>query len=57
MDSSKTSRDSDIEEGCNAYHVGGFHPVYVGDVFNGRYRVLNKIGYGAVWLVQDAQRE
>lgn len=46
----------DIEEGKAAYQPGGFHPVYIGDVFNDRYKVLNKIGYGqysTVWLVKD----
>ncbi|SPO01044.1 related to serine/threonine protein kinase [Cephalotrichum gorgonifer] len=60
MGSSETSHDFSIEEGCDAYRPGGFHPVYIGDIFNDRYRVLNKIGYGAystVWLVQDAHRE
>ncbi|KAI1427505.1 serine/threonine protein kinase [Xylaria sp. FL1777] len=45
-----------IEEGDDAYRPGGFHPVYIGDVFNDRYKVLNKIGYGSystVWLVKD----
>lgn len=48
----------DIEEGKAAYRPGGFHPVYIGDIFNGRYKVLNKIGYGGystVWLVKDLQ--
>ncbi|KAL3435230.1 kinase-like domain-containing protein [Aspergillus tetrazonus] len=46
----------DIEEGSTAYRPGGFHPVYIGDVFKDRYKVLNKIGYGVystVWLVRD----
>ncbi|KAI1487280.1 kinase-like protein [Biscogniauxia mediterranea] len=46
----------DIEEGTYAYRPGGFHPVYIGDVFKDRYKVLNKIGYGVystVWLVRD----
>lgn len=34
----------DIEEGRHAYRQGGFHPVFLGDVFNKRYKVLNKIG-------------
>ncbi|KAI5459570.1 kinase-like domain-containing protein [Mariannaea sp. PMI_226] len=45
-----------IEERSAVYRVGGFHPVYIGDVYNDRYKVLNKIGYGAystVWLVED----
>ncbi|KAM0472582.1 hypothetical protein ACHAPX_008739 [Trichoderma viride] len=48
----------DIEEGRAAYRPDGFHPVYIGDIFNERYKVLNKIGYGrysTVWLVRDLQ--
>lgn len=48
----------DVEEGRAAYHPGGFHPVYIGDIFNDRFKVLNKIGYGrysTVWLVRDLQ--
>lgn len=47
---------TDIEEGKDSYHPGGFHPVYIGDIYADRYKILNKIGYGAystVWLVQD----
>ena len=50
----------DIEEGKSAYRPGGFHPVYIGDVYNDRYKVLNKIGYGVystVWLVRDLQQQ
>ncbi|EFR04896.1 CMGC protein kinase [Nannizzia gypsea CBS 118893] len=46
----------DIEEGTQMYRPGGFHPVYIGDVFKDRYKVLNKIGYGiysTVWLIRD----
>lgn len=52
------SKDHDIEEGRDAYHPGGFHPVYIGDIYHDRYKVLNKIGYGVystVWLTQDLQ--
>ncbi|KFY39409.1 hypothetical protein V495_05970 [Pseudogymnoascus sp. VKM F-4514 (FW-929)] len=48
----------DIEEGRDVYRLGGFHPVYIGDVYHGRYEVLNKIGYGlyfTVWLARDLQ--
>ncbi|KAK3987154.1 serine-threonineeeee protein kinase [Cladorrhinum sp. PSN332] len=51
---------SDIEEGSSKYHPGGFHPVYIDDVYNGRYKVLSKIGYGVystVWLVKDLHQE
>lgn len=50
----------DVEEGRGAYQVGGFHPVYVGDLYNGRYEVLSKIGYGVystVWLVRDREEQ
>ncbi|KAH6848251.1 kinase-like domain-containing protein [Chaetomium sp. MPI-CAGE-AT-0009] len=46
----------DIEEGRDEYRPGGFHPVYIGDVYAGKYKIRNKVGYGAystVWLVQD----
>lgn len=46
----------DIEEGRDEYRPGGFHPVYIGDVYSEKYKILNKIGYGAystVWLVRD----
>ena len=48
--------DGDIEEGREVYQPNGFHPVYIGDVFNDKYKVLNKIGYGVystVWLVEN----
>jgi len=52
--------EADIEEGKSAYHPGGFHPVYIGDVYDNRYKILNKIGYGVystVWLVKDLQQK
>jgi serine/threonine-protein kinase SRPK3 len=58
-ESAKTVPDpdpGDIEEGRDEYRPGGFHPVYIGDVYAEKYKVLNKLGYGAystVWLVQD----
>lgn len=51
---------ADIEEGKSKYRPGGFHPVYIGDVYNDRYKVVNKIGYGVystVWLVKDLKQE
>ncbi|KAK8127201.1 kinase-like protein [Apiospora sp. TS-2023a] len=56
------ARDADsqevIEEGRHAYRPGGFHPVYIADIYHGRYKILSKIGYGAystVWLVRDLE--
>ncbi|OPB41808.1 hypothetical protein A0O28_0103680 [Trichoderma guizhouense] len=56
--SQQDATSEDEEEGKAAYRPGGFHPVYIGDIFNDRYKVLNKIGYGlysTVWLVKDLQ--
>ena len=53
------SGSNGVEEGTNAYHPGGFHPVYLGDVYGGKYQVVNKIGYGrysTVWLVKDLSK-
>ncbi|KAK0643307.1 serine kinase [Cercophora newfieldiana] len=45
------------EEALSRYCAGGYHPVRIGDVFNGgKYRVLRKLGYGVystVWLACD----
>ncbi|KAI1377964.1 kinase-like protein [Hypoxylon crocopeplum] len=38
------------------YQPGGFHPVHIGDVLDGRYEVTHKLGSGGfatVWLCQD----
>lgn len=29
------------------YRAGGYHPVKIGDEFQGRYRVVHKLGYGS----------
>ncbi|XP_064422370.1 SRSF protein kinase 3 isoform X2 [Latimeria chalumnae] len=42
------------------YCPGGYHPVNVGDIFNGRYQVHCKLGWGyfsTVWLCQDRQKK
>ncbi|EGX87929.1 srpk, putative [Cordyceps militaris CM01] len=52
--------DQKNEEGHSAYRTGGFHPVYIDDIFNDHYIVCNKLGYGAystVWLARDTNRE
>lgn len=44
------------EEDRDRYRPGGYHPVHLGDVFNDRYVVVRKLGYGkysTVWLAQD----
>ncbi|CAJ0564463.1 unnamed protein product, partial [Mesorhabditis spiculigera] len=47
--------DSD-QESVHDYKVGGYHPVNIGDVFQNRYHVLRKLGWGhfsTVWLCWD----
>ncbi|KAK0739396.1 kinase-like domain-containing protein [Apiosordaria backusii] len=49
----------DADEGRDAYHPGGFHPVYIGDVYAEKYEVMRKIGYGrysTVWMVKDLSK-
>lgn len=44
------------EENIDRYVPEGFHPVRIGEVYNSRYKVLRKLGWGeysTVWLVQD----
>ncbi|XP_064339362.1 SRSF protein kinase 3 isoform X3 [Camelus dromedarius] len=39
---------------------GGYYPVKIGDLFNGRYHVVRKLGWGhfsTVWLCWDIQRK
>jgi serine/threonine-protein kinase SRPK3 len=44
------------EEWIERYHVGGFHPVRLGETYHGKYKILRKLGYGrysTVWLVRN----
>jgi serine/threonine protein kinase len=44
------------DEGAEGYRKGGYHVVTIGEVYNGRYRVMAKLGWGhfsTVWLCQD----
>jgi len=46
------------DEGIDDYKKGGYHPVYVGEVLNGRYVILQKLGWGhfsTVWLARDVK--
>ena len=44
------------EETLPNYNPSDFYPVRIGDVFQSRYRIIGKLGYGAystVWLSRD----
>lgn len=44
------------EESIPTYRPEKFYPVYIGEVFNDRYQVVGKLGYGSsttVWLGRD----
>ncbi|KAG8913012.1 hypothetical protein FRC01_004777 [Tulasnella sp. 417] len=46
------------EEDPRMYRRGGYHPVRIGEMYDGRYRVLRKLGWGecsTVWLARDLQ--
>ncbi|KAI1883372.1 hypothetical protein AGOR_G00230740 [Albula goreensis] len=50
--------DDEEQEDPNDYCKGGYHPVKIGDLFNGRYHVIRKLGWGhfsTVWLCWDIQ--
>ena len=46
------------DEGIEDYKKGGYHTVYVGEVLNDRYVILQKLGWGhfsTVWLARDVK--
>jgi serine/threonine protein kinase len=46
----------DEDEGEGGYKPGGYHAVKVGEVYNQRYVVIKKLGWGhfsTVWMVKD----
>uniref|UniRef100_H0YXL8 non-specific serine/threonine protein kinase n=1 Tax=Taeniopygia guttata TaxID=59729 RepID=H0YXL8_TAEGU len=48
----------DEEQEDPADYCKGYHPVKIGDLFNGRYHVIRKLGWGhfsTVWLCWDMQ--
>ena len=52
---SEYSSGSDVES-IDDYKKDGYHPVFVGETFKNRYRVLKKLGWGAfstVWFCHD----
>lgn len=62
--SSNDSEDSELnseeeeQELKEDYCKGGYHPVNIGDLFQGRYHVVRKLGWGhfsTVWLCWDLE--
>ncbi|KAM3620933.1 uncharacterized protein V6R79_003846 [Siganus canaliculatus] len=52
--------DDDEQEDPNDYCRGGYHHVKIGDLFNSRYHVIRKLGWGhfsTVWLAWDIQEK
>ncbi|CAI4231063.1 unnamed protein product [Auanema sp. JU1783] len=48
--------DDEEQEDPRDYRKGGYHPVLIGDVFNNKYHVIRKLGWGhfsTVWLCWD----
>jgi serine/threonine-protein kinase SRPK1 len=48
--------DNEEQEDINDYCKGGYHPVRIGDLYNSRYHILRKLGWGhfsTVWLCWD----
>lgn len=44
------------QEDASQYCRGGYHPVVIGDIFDNRFRVVRKLGWGhfsTVWLCRD----
>jgi serine/threonine protein kinase len=56
-DSSDEDYSDDEDEGADGYKIGGYHPVKLGEVYNNKYLVLKKLGWGhfsTVWLVNNS---
>jgi hypothetical protein len=52
------SSDNEEQEDPKDYCKGGYHPVNIGETYNGRYNVLRKVGWGhfsTVWLCWDTK--
>ncbi|EER03440.1 srpk, putative [Perkinsus marinus ATCC 50983] len=46
------------DEGTDGYKKGGYHAVHLGEIYNDRYKVLAKLGWGhfsTVWLCEDLE--
>eukprot|EP00055_Hartaetosiga_balthica_P012328 m.59498 g.59498 ORF g.59498 m.59498 type:complete len:696 (-) comp7911_c0_seq4:2235-4322(-) len=51
---------SDDDETLDDYGNGGYHPVFLGDVYKSKYKVVKKLGWGhfsTVWLIHDTAKD
>ncbi|KAG8226342.1 hypothetical protein J437_LFUL014585 [Ladona fulva] len=56
IESEDCNYDEEEQEDPKDYRKGGYHPVKIGDLFQNRYRVVRKLGWGhfsTVWLCWD----
>lgn len=56
--SSNEDYSDDGDEDADSYKVGGYHPVEIGEIYNKRYQIVEKMGWGhfsTVWLCLDLQ--
>lgn len=54
--SSNEDYSDDGDEDADSYRPGGYHPVEIGEVYNKRYKIVEKMGWGhfsTVWLCLD----
>lgn len=54
------SSEEEEQEDSTDYRKGGYHPVKIGDLFQGRYHVTRKLGWGhfsTVWLCWDLEEK
>ncbi|RMZ42816.1 protein kinase domain protein [Aspergillus flavus] len=50
----------DGTESLEKYKPGGYHPITIGDMLQGRYHIVDKLGFGGystVWLAHDTRLE
>lgn len=55
-DTTRSSPSVTSEEKFENYCLGGYYPVHLGELFNNRYQIISKLGYGVhstVWLAKD----
>jgi hypothetical protein len=48
--------EQEEQEDFRDYCKGGYHPIKIGDVYNSRYQIIRKLGWGhfsTVWLCWD----